>query len=205
MATKPDAPPAPEQHRNRTEEAILSAARAELIEGGFRDATVELIARRAYVSRTSFYFYFPNKRAVMDRLIRQVFAEMYEAAGPYVEGDGDPRADLHAALAGVVVVVDREADVLRLALDLAGAEDQLPSEWQPYIHLFVRSATERIERDQRRGLAPDDIGAAISARALCAMVERHVAVELILGEGDAHASVAALAELWYRAAYSGAS
>ena len=36
------------------------------------------------------------------------------------------------------------------------------------------------------------------------MVERHVTLELIVRGGDAHTSVVVLAELWWRAVYSGA-
>ena len=98
---RPPSPPtsAPE---TPTEDAILAAAREALLEEPYDAVTIEGIARRAYVSRTTVYFYFPNKRAVVDRLIQRAFADILEAAAPYLEGDGDPRAELHAALAGVV-------------------------------------------------------------------------------------------------------
>ena len=87
------------QTRNATEEAILDAARAALAEKGFEALTMDSIARKAFVSRTAVYFYFPNKRAVVDRLIQQAFSEMYLAASPYLDGDGDPRRDLRTSLA----------------------------------------------------------------------------------------------------------
>ena len=52
------------QSRNATEEAILDAAREALAEKGFDSLTMDAIARKAFVSRTAVYFYFPNKRAV---------------------------------------------------------------------------------------------------------------------------------------------
>ena len=54
----------------------------------------------------------PNKRAVVDRLIQQAFSEMYLAASPYLDGDGEPRGELRAGLARVVNVVNRHARVL---------------------------------------------------------------------------------------------
>ncbi len=188
--------------RNPTEDAILAAAREALLEEPYDAVTIDGIARRAYVSRTTVYFYFPNKRAVVDRLIQRAFADILEAAAPYLEGDGDPRAELHAALAGVVAVVDRDASILRLALWLYGREDHLPAEWAPHIQRLVVAGAKRIARDQKRGLAPDDIPARTSALALSAMVERHVGMEIVRSGRDGHESIRVLSELWWRAVYS---
>jgi AcrR family transcriptional regulator len=188
--------------RNPTEDAILAAARDALRAEPYDRVTIEEIARRAYVSRTTVYFYFENKRAVVDRLIQRAFVDMYAAAAPYLEGDGDPRAELHAALAGVVAVVDRDASILRLAMWLYGREDQLPAEWAPHIQRLVIAGARRIERDQARGLAPADIPARTSALALSAMVERHVGMEIVRAGRDGHDSIRVLSELWWRAVYS---
>jgi AcrR family transcriptional regulator len=188
--------------RNPTEDAILAAAREALREEPYDRVTIDGIARRAFVSRTTVYFYFPNKRAVVDRLIQRAFADIFEAAEPYLEGEGDPRAELHAALAGVVGVVDRDASILRLALWLYGREDQLPAEWAPHIQRLVVAGAKRIARDQERGLAPDDIPARTSALALSAMVERHVGMEIVRSGRDGHESIRVLSELWWRAVYA---
>jgi AcrR family transcriptional regulator len=188
--------------RNPTEDAILAAAREALHDEPYDAVTIDGIARRAYVSRTTVYFYFPNKRAVVDRLIQRAFADILEAASPYLAGEGDPRAELHAALAGVVAIVDRDAAILRLALWLYGREDQLPAEWAPHIQRLVVAGAKRIARDQERGLAPDDIPARTSALALSAMVERHVGMEIVRSGRDGHESIRVLSELWWRAVYS---
>ena len=189
--------------RNGTEAAILTAARQMIDESGYPRMTIEGIARRAFVSRTAVYFYFTNKRAVVDRLIQQAFSDMYEAAAVYLEGDGDPRRELHLALRRVVAVVNRDAPVLLLAGYLSGMEeDHLPPEWAPYIERFVEAAESRIAADQQRGIAPSDIPARLSAQALLAMVERHVTLEVVRGRRDAGVHVRALAELWWRAVYA---
>lgn len=190
--------------RNATEEGILDAARGLLAEVPFRKLTMEAVARRAYVSRTAIYFYFPNKRALVDRLIQQAFTDMYAAAAPYVNGDGDARSELRRALARVVAVVDRDTHVLKLAAHLSGEEDRLPAEWAPMVQRFFDGAARRIARDQRRGAAPADIPPRLAAQALVAMVERHLTLEVVQGDGDAHTSIRVLAELWWRAVYSAA-
>ncbi len=188
--------------RNATEDAILAAARASLDHDAFETITMETIARRAFVSRTSVYFYFPNKRAVVDRLIQIAFTEAHAAAAPYFEGQGEPRMELRLALARVVACVNRHANVLLLAAHLSDREDQLPSEWEPYLRRFVASAARRIRRDQERGVAPGDIPAKLAAQALCAMVERHVTTEVMKGGANADESIRVLSELWWRGVYS---
>lgn len=188
--------------RNATEEAILAAAREALAHDGYERVTIDGIAKRAFVSRTSVYFYFTNKRAVVDRLIQRAFSDIYSAATPYLDGEGDPRAELRSALARVVAVVNGNADLMLLAARLYGQEDHLPPEWEPYIRRLVVAAEHRIRRDQERGVAPSDISPRISAQALMAMVERHITVEVVRGGGSATESIRVLAELWWRAVYA---
>jgi AcrR family transcriptional regulator len=149
------------------------------------------------------YFYFENKRAVMDRLIQQAFADMDEAASPYFTGSGDPRMELALGLARFVAVVNRNGPILVLAAHLYGEDEHMPSQWEPYVNRFIAGAEARIARDQLRGLAPDDIPARVAAQALCAMVERHLTIEVIRNGRDMREAVRQLTELWFRAVYAG--
>src|SRR3954454_8579985 len=188
--------------RNATEDAILAAAREALVEDGYEKLTMDGIARRAFTSRTNVYFYFANRRAVVDRLVPQTLAEMLVAAEPYLAGEGRaPRRELRQALGRVVLAVNRNADILLLVARLSGAQQTLPPEWEPYIRRFVRAAEDRIRADQERGVAPADIPPAVAATALCAMVERHVILEVLRQGHSVTESVRVLAELWYRAVY----
>ena len=191
------------QTRNATEEAILDAARAALAEKGFDALTMDAIARKAFVSRTAVYFYFPNKRAVVDRLIQQASARCTSR-----------RARTWTATAIRVASCARRwrawsrwstptRGLLLLAAQLSGARgEHLPEEWEPFIMRFVERAEARIARDQEHGIAPDDIAPRLSAQALLAMVENHITRELVLKRGDANESIRTLAELWWRAVYS---
>src|SRR6476620_2811754 len=131
---------------------------------------MDTIARRAFTSRTALYFYFPNKRALVDRLIARAFTDMYEAASPHLDGSGDPRAELRRGLARTVKVIDHHAHVLTLAATLAVEEDRLPPQWAPYVVRFVEGAVSRIARDQGRGIEPSDIPPRLAAHSLLGMV-----------------------------------
>ena len=165
---------------------------------------MDSIARGRSSRARRVYFYFPNKRAVVDRLIQQAFSEMYLAASPYLDGDGRsaPRP-AHRRWRAWSRWSTRNGGLLLLAAQLSGARgEHLPEEWAPYIMRFVERAEARIARDQEHGIAPDDIAPRLSAQALLAMVENHITRELVLKRGDANESIRTLAELWWRAVYS---
>jgi AcrR family transcriptional regulator len=136
--------------RNATEEAILDAARLTLADTSWERLTMDAIARRAFVSRTAVYFYFPSKDAVVERLVQRAFHDIYEAAAPYLDGIGDPRRELRTGLARVVAVVNREQDVFLLAARHSNRGERMPKGWRPFIMRLVEGATARIARDQRR-------------------------------------------------------
>ena len=139
----------------------------------------------------------------MDRLIQQAFADMDEAAAPYFNGGGDPRMELALALSRFVGIVNRNGPILMLAAHLYGEDDHMPSQWEPYVNRFIAGAEGRIARDQLHGLAPSDVPARVAAQALCAMVERHLTIEVIRNGRDAHEAVRQLTALWFRAVYAG--
>ena len=138
----------------------------------------------------------------MDRLIQQAFSDMYDGGAVYFEGVGEPRVELRLGLGRFVTVVNRNGPILVLAAHLYGEHEHLPAEWEPYFSRFVDGAEARIARDQQRGIAPADISARIAAQALCAMVERHLTVEVIRNRRDINEAIRVLAELWWRAVYA---
>ena len=137
--------------------------------------TMDAIARRAFVSRTAVYFYFPNKRAVVDRLIQQAFSDMYLAAVAVPRRRAaSPRRELRRALARVVAVVNRNAHVLLLAASSPAPGRAPAARVGALRHALRRAAPQaRIARDQQRGIAPPTSRRGSRAQALLAMVERH--------------------------------
>ena len=192
------------QTRNATEEAILDAARAALAEKGFDALTMDAIARKAFVSRTAVYFYFPNKRAVVDRLIQQCFSEMYLAASPYLDGDGDPRRELRASLARVVARGQQQRRAAAAGRPALRRARRAPARRSGSPTSCASSSAPRRASRATRSTAsrPTTSRPRLSAQALLAMVENHITRELVLKRGDANESIRTLAELWWRAVYS---
>ena len=165
------------QPRNATEDAILAAARRRCSRRPYDELTMDAIARRAFVSRTTVYFYFDNKRALVDRLIQRAFADMLDAAAPYLDGE---RRAARSSCASRWPASSRWStptqDVLLLAAELFGRRaTSCPPSGSRTSRRFVADATGRIRaRPGARHAPPTTSDPRISAQALCAMVERHV-------------------------------
>ena len=169
--------------------AILAAAREALAERAYEGLTMDAIARRAFVSRTAVYFYFPNKRAVVDRLIQQAFSDMYLAAArPTSTATATRARELRQALgARVMGVVDRNASVLlpggralgraRTTCRRSGRRTSSASSTRAELRIAPRpGARHRARRHRRRASRPGAV----------AMVERHITRELVLRRRRRH-------------------
>src|SRR5436190_23480770 len=88
---------------------ILAATEKLLEEQRFDELAVADILKAANVSRSSFYFYFESKHAVLAELVRTTFGEALEVTRPWLEHDpGDsPRTALElGARQGVKLWLD---------------------------------------------------------------------------------------------------
>ena len=82
---------APTAKRAAIQAAVLEATEALLAEGTpYADLNIERIAKRAGISRTSFYFYFRDKRELLTRLTADVAELLYQQAEIWFSGTGDP-------------------------------------------------------------------------------------------------------------------
>lgn len=192
--------PAVAPTRNATEEAIVEAVKGAVAELGVDGLTMAAIARRAHVSRTALYFYFPNTHAVLDRAVVGVFADLEAAAAPYLDAEGDPRRDLHATMRRVAGVIAREGRVFLVAAQHAGARgEHMPGEWAPHLRRLRARAAARLQADRVRGLAPADLPAEDLVRMLLEVVQQHIVRALVAGEP---VRPEVLAEVWWRTTYA---
>ena len=165
---------------------------------------MDAIARkRAFVSRTAVYFYFANKRAVVDRLDPAAFPRSTRRRRRTSTASATRGASCAPALARVVAVVNSNAGRAPARRpQLSGAGERMPEGWRPYIMRFVERATARIARDQRRGIAPTDIAPRLSAPGAAGDGRGPHHPRVVIKRGDATESISSLAELWWRAVYS---
>lgn len=96
----------PSQQRSRVKVAEILAATEELInEMPLDDITSTMIAKRANVTRTSLYHFFPSKYDIFDALSAQYREELREKVNSYF--DPDKHTDYRVAWDGISGVFSR--------------------------------------------------------------------------------------------------
>jgi AcrR family transcriptional regulator len=152
----------------QTRAKVLVAARAEFTERGYRDATVDSIADRAYLTRGAVYSNFTGKRA----LYFSVLADLAERSRTPVVEPGTTRAEALAAFAGAwldwLVESGEDADLerggYRLGAGLATevlADDETPGQYAQLMKLnaiLLGLALERLRPANRERRVDGDPG-----------------------------------------------
>lgn len=149
----------------RARRAVLDAARALFDEGGYAAATVEAIADRSGVAKTTIYRSWPNRAS----LLVDVLVEVAAAVAPPPEGR-DPLRALRSELRRTAVAANGLTG--RLLTSLLGEAQQ---------DVEVRTALLRGLFHPRRQASADAIRRAQAAGALRSDVPPHVAVDLLFG------------------------
>lgn len=104
----------------RARRAILEAARALVEKGGYEAATIEAIAARSGVAKTTIYRWWPNRAALVVDLLVRVAME----AAPLPSTGGDPMLALRTEL--YLVAEASEALPGRLLISLLGEAEHDP-------------------------------------------------------------------------------
>jgi AcrR family transcriptional regulator len=149
----------------RVDEAILSAARAELAERGYARMSVDAVAARAGVSKPTVYLRHPTKADLATAAIASMRAESRPAP------TGDVRADLIAHLRLLRAGLERPYGMATLGTVLA-EEHETPE----LLALF----RERLVKPRRRELRAV-LEAARERGDLCADANLDVAVSALVG------------------------
>jgi AcrR family transcriptional regulator len=191
--------------RAAVQAAVLRATEDLLREGtSYADLKVERIARGAGLSRTAFYFYFRDKRDLLEQLTEEVNAELYAQAGIWWSGSGDPGVELREALSRIAAVYGEHGVLLRAIVEVSTYDEDVARLWRSLLGRFVEATTRRIEAEEAAGRAVVAQPAA-TAFALCWMTERALYQQLLqepaIGVDEL---VEALGAIWERALYRGA-
>jgi AcrR family transcriptional regulator len=110
----------PARDRNRTEEALLNAARALIAEEGFQALGVNKLAARAGVDKQLIYRYFGGLDGVVARVAQDV--GFWFGAAPEIDPNGD-YATVAKALLGAYLRALRDSKMLRQAVLWELADD----------------------------------------------------------------------------------
>ncbi len=136
----------------RTRQAILDAALKFLWTRPFRELTVGELMSLASTSRSAFYQYFEDLHELMEALLRDLEAEIFEIAAPWLQGEGDPLSLLSETLSGLVRVCYQRGPILRAVSDAAPMDERLEKAWAEFLADFDDAVSYRIEQHQAAGL-----------------------------------------------------
>ncbi len=120
-----------ETPRQKTRSKIAAAARAEFLEAGYEASSIESIARRAGVSRATYYIHFANKvealveiwHASIDDKMLEIIAEL-DALFPHPS-----RNSLRKWLERAVSYWGKTADLVELTAQVLALDPQMTRPW----------------------------------------------------------------------------
>lgn len=177
----------------REGEAKLLQAAEQLLGDGLSlaELSVAQIAERAGLTRTAFYFYFRDKRELLERLTETVAQGLYEQADRWWSGAGT-RAELTAALRAILALHRRHAALLRAVVEASTYDEPTARFWRALVERFIEGTERRLRAD---GVEPTQ------ARALSVALvwgtERTCYQHIIGSTGvDDEALVDVLVEIW---------
>jgi TetR/AcrR family transcriptional regulator, ethionamide resistance regulator len=200
-----EAPQTPAKRRRRSPESaereILDAAEAFLRERPFRDLTVDEVMARTTLSRPSFYVYFRGRHELVFRLVEGIGGELYGSAEPWLEGNGDPREGVRAALEAVTAVYVRHGLALGAIAEASEHDAEVEAIYRGLVQRFIDANTVRIADESARGNVAG-LDSRETARALVLMSERYLTESLgRLPQEPPERVVETLATIWLRVLY----
>jgi TetR/AcrR family transcriptional regulator, ethionamide resistance regulator len=190
--------------RRRSRDEVQAAVRAALVEllgeRPFKDVTVDGLSRRAGLSRTAFYFYYPDKNEVLKEAAEEAAAEVYAEADRWWHGEGPPEQLVKEALSGIAAVYCEHADMLRAAVEATTYDREFRLFYESLIRRFVTATADHLRRERDAGrlraLDPEPI-----AEALVWMAERCNYAFLLLENRPQSEVVDSLTPIWVHALY----
>lgn len=197
-------PQSPRQRRRaEIEQQLLEATERLMADGfSFTELSVDRLAAAAGISRATFYIYFEDKRQLLLKLTRQVFAELSAAANLWwdVTERRDPD-DGRRAIREIIAAYRRHQAVITAANEMATYDATVAQTYRELMDDIAAKGKLAIERAIASGMAPA-VHSFETANALTWMVERmcHQVVRYAPPEDDQRMADA-LTEIVWRAWY----
>ncbi|HEU0103711.1 MAG TPA: TetR/AcrR family transcriptional regulator [Mycobacteriales bacterium] len=139
---------------DRREQAILDGAR-ELFEAKpLSQVTTDELAGAAGLSRSSFYFYFDSKQAVLSALLEGLSEELRTENDAWLNAIGLDEPALRQATVHLVAVWRTHGGLLRQAWRCERGDGVLATWRAGVLERGTRRIRDKIERDRAAGVAP---------------------------------------------------
>jgi AcrR family transcriptional regulator len=137
-----------------TSQAILDTAERLLEQRPLDEIAVDELTTGAGISRSTFYFHFESREAVLYALAERITDDLYRSASVWLRRGGEsPAVALRRAIEATLVLWRQHGPVLRAAVRARDTDPQLRRFWAEVGRRFIDSAAEQIEGERAAGLA----------------------------------------------------
>ncbi|MFC5142726.1 TetR/AcrR family transcriptional regulator [Actinomycetospora rhizophila] len=176
------------QRRAENLAKLLDALEALLAEGeSFTEVSVERLAARAGVSRSTFYVHFADKGQLLSELTADVVDQLLEAGrGWWGHDPPASRDDLRAKAETIVATYRPRAELMRAVIDSSSHDPAVREVFRALTGRYVTEIAAHIETGQEAGTVRRDVPPGPTAQMLTSMAERGLD-RMLRGADDAAA------------------
>lgn len=184
------------------QEAILDTAERLLAVKPLAEISIEELAAGAGISRSSFYFYFESKQALLRALLAKAADELLgEVDSWLVPGHGDPHHELRQSIE-VAVRMWREHGAVLLAAQNADAPQEAKDFMAGLTARLVEASAASIQRKRKAGLAPQGPPSVEALATMLIGMTEHCIARWNFGPGADEELVDTLTTVWVRSIFA---
>lgn len=183
-------------------EALLLALREHLTHSKLDSISVGDIARKAGLTRPSFYFYFASKSVAVAALMEEPYNEMAAVNARLLDRSVPHRERIEAMIRGAAEIVERHQHLYRAMLAARADSDVIRELWEADRESFVPGIAQMIDLDRAEGIAPPGISSLDLVSVLVEMNEQ-VFERLVSGRSvDRERLIGTAAHIWLTSIYA---
>lgn len=193
----------PVTRREETKIRLQASILEQLRDSSFRDLNIEDIAEGAGVSRSGFYFYYPDKTSLLIDSVGDIGGLVFEQADKWWSGEGQPGELIEAALSGIAQIWVDHGDLLRIAVEVATYDERFREFWKDLLEPFIEATAAHLSAEQETGAADPSLDPKGLAEVMIWGFERGLYTIVAIEGRDPREVVEPTRMLWERAIYGG--
>ncbi|TWP52274.1 TetR/AcrR family transcriptional regulator [Lentzea tibetensis] len=188
-----------------TSQAILDTAERLLETKPLDEIAVDELTSGAGISRSTFYFHFESREAVLYALSERVSEGLYESAAMWLRRGSEPPEDsIRRAIAATVGLWRQHGPVLRAAVRARDTNSMMREFWAEVAHRFIDATAQQIEIERAAGVATAGPPSARGLATVLISMNEAACFNLTLGRKSAARDrelVDTLTSVWFRSVY----
>jgi len=183
------------RERENRKNAILKAARKLFFEKGFRQVTVENIARKAEFSKGSIYLYFNSKEEIYSQILLNDIDKFHDRVADILQG---PFSASEALIRVAEIYVDfflNDRELFRILMNfmLRNNDMNLPEDMNNHIIKKMNTTISIIEQVFKYGIEkgefPPDINLRMNRNAIWGLLNGIISLHLFTGKESGRTEV----------------